>query len=210
MERCIHKYLYNYITVNDILTPLQSGFRHGDSTTNQLLHTYHTICEAVDKGKEVRAVFCDISKAFDRVWHKGLLFKLRTIGCSDSIVNWFLSYLSNRRQRVVINGQASDWASVLAGVPQGSILGPLLFLIFINDIVKHTGCSIRLFADDTNLYIIVDCPLQAGQLLNRDLNAISTWANSWLVTFNPSKTLSMLISRKRNSVFHPLYLWMEL
>ena len=87
MERCIHKYLYNYITVNDILTPLPSGFRHGDSTTNQLLHTHHTICEAVDKGKEVRAVFCDISKAFDRMWHKGLLFKLRTIGCSDSIVN---------------------------------------------------------------------------------------------------------------------------
>ena len=75
-----------------------------------------TICEAVDKDKEVRAVFCDIGKAFDRVWHKGLLFKLLTIGCSDSIqfVNWFLSYLSNRRQQVVINRQASDWASVLA------------------------------------------------------------------------------------------------
>ena len=88
MERCIHKYLYNYITVNDILTSLQSGLRHGDSTTNQLLHTYYTICEAVDTGKEVRAVFCDISKAFDRVWHKGLLFKLRTMGCSERIVNW--------------------------------------------------------------------------------------------------------------------------
>ena len=149
MERCIHKYLCNYITVNDILTPLQSDFRHGDSTTNQLLHTYHTICKAVDKGKEIRAVFCDISKAFDRVWHKGLLFKLLTIGCSDSIVNWFLSYLSNRRQRVVINGQASDWTSVLAKVPQGSILGPLLFLFIINDIVKYIGCSIRLFADNT-------------------------------------------------------------
>ena len=178
MELCIHKYLYNYITVNGILTPLQSGIRYGDSTTNQLQHTYHTICEAVDKDKELRAVFCDISKAFDRVWHKGLLFKLRTIGCSDSIVNWFLSYLSNRRQQVVINGQAFDWASVLAGVPQGSILGPLLFLFFINVIVKHIGCSIRLFDDDTSFYIIVDCPLQAGQLLNRDLNVISIWANS--------------------------------
>ena len=79
----------------------------------------------------------------------------------------------------------------------------ILFLIFINDIVKHIGCSIRLFADDTSLYIIVDCPLQAGQLLNRDLNAILLWANRWLVTFNLSKTLSMLISRKRNLVFHP-------
>ena len=131
MERCIHKYLYNYITINNILTPLQSGFRHGDSTTSALLRTYHTICEAVDKGKEVRAVYCDISKAFDRVWYKGLHFKLSTIGCSESIKNLLLSYLSNRQQRVVINGQASDWASVLAGVPQGSILGPLLFLFFL-------------------------------------------------------------------------------
>ena len=80
---------------------------------------------------------------------QGSTFKLRTIGCSDSIKNLLLSYLSNRQQRVVINGQASNWASVLAGVPQGSILGPLLFLFFffINDIVKHIGCSIRLFAD---------------------------------------------------------------
>ena len=101
----------------------------------------------------------------------------------------------------MINGQASDWASVLARGPQVSILGPLLFLIFIIDIVKHIGYSIRLFADDTSLYIIMDCSLQAGQLLNRDLNAISIWANSWLVTFNPSKTLSMLISRKRNYIY---------
>ena len=110
----------------------------------------------------------------------------------------------------MINGQASDRVSVLAGVPQGSILGPLLFLIYINDIVKHIGCSLRLFADDTSLFIIVDCPLQAGQLLNRDLNTILIWANSWLATFNHSKTLSMLISRKRKSVFDPLCLWMEL
>ena len=77
MERCIHKHLYNYVLSNHILTPLQSGFVSGDSTTFQLLHTYHMFCEAVDNGKEVRAVFCDISKAFDRVWHKGLLHKLR-------------------------------------------------------------------------------------------------------------------------------------
>ena len=131
------------MVTNQLLTPLQSGFREGDSTTNQLLNIYHTICEAVDKGKETRAVFCDISKAFDRDWHKGLLYKLRFMGCSNRIVNRFANYLSKRRQRVVINGQSSDWVYILAGVPQGSIVGPLLFLLYINDIVKHIGCSIR-------------------------------------------------------------------
>ena len=178
MERCIHKYLYNFIVSNQILTPLQSGFVPGDSTTCQLLHTYHMFCEAVDNGKEVRTVFCDISKAFDQVWHKGLLHKLRGIGCSEKVLAWFSSYLSGRKQRVVFNDKFSKWVEVLAGVPQGSILGPLLFLIFINDIVKHIGGSIRLFADDTSLYIIVDLPVDAARILNADLQTISQWANA--------------------------------
>ena len=82
LERCVHKLLYNYINEHRLLTPFQSGFVPGDATTFQLLHTYHMFCEAVDSDKEVRVVFCDISKAFDRVWHKGLLHKLRDIGCS--------------------------------------------------------------------------------------------------------------------------------
>ena len=125
-----------------------------------MIHTYHTFCEAVDNGKEIRTVFCDISKAFDRVWHRGLLYKLSGIGCSDKILSWFSSYLSGRKQRVVYNGQASDWTSVQAGVPQGSILGHILFLLYINDIVNDIGCPIRLFADDTSLYIVVDSPIQ--------------------------------------------------
>ena len=95
------------------------------------------------------------------------------IGCSDNVLKWFASYLSGRRQRVVLNGQDFDWTQVLAGVPQGSILGPLLFLLYINDIVKHIGCSIRLFADDTSLYIIVECPNAAARCLHADLQTIS-------------------------------------
>ena len=114
----------------------------------------------------------------------------------NSQTRWFSSYLTGRKQRVVINGQVSEWFSVLAGVPQGSILGPLLFLIYINDIVKNLSCSVRLFADDTSLYIIVDSPDGAAYHLNVDLNSISTWADAWLVAFNTVKKLSMLFSHK--------------
>ena len=94
MERCVRKHLYNCVIDNDLITPLQSGFKHGDSTNVQLIHTCHSFCEAGDRGKEVRAVFCDVSKAFDRVWHRGLLYKLSGIGCSNPVVKWFSSYLS--------------------------------------------------------------------------------------------------------------------
>lgn len=203
MERCVHKHMYNYVIENRLLTPYQSGFRSGDSTTFQLLHSYHIFCEAVDSGKEIRVVFCDISKAFDRVWHRGLLHKLANLGISGSLLKWFSSYLSGRRQRVVINGQTSDWAYILAGVPQGSILGPLLFLVYINDIVNGINSSIRLFADDTSLYIIVDTPQLAADSLNVDLRSISVWAGQWLVEFNPAKTISMVISKKREPETHP-------
>ena len=149
MERCVYKHLFNYIQKNQLLTPFQSSFIQGDSTTFQLLHTYHAFCEAVDAGKEVRGVFCDISKAFDRVWHSGLLYKLSKIGCSDHVIKWFSSYLSNRRQCVILSGTISEWASVYAGTLQGSILGPLLFLIFINNIVKNIKSSIHRFAENT-------------------------------------------------------------
>ena len=133
----------------------------------------------------------------------GLIYKLAGIGCSETITRWCSSYLTGRKKRVVINGQVSEWISVLAGVPQGSILGPLLFLIYINDLVKIIGCSIRLFADDTSLYIIVDSPDGTAYHLNVDFNSISTWADTWLVAFNTGKTLSMIFSRKLHRPHHP-------
>ena len=158
MERCVFKHLYNFIINNNILTKFQSGFIRGDSTTNQLLYIYNDFCKAIDEGKEVRVVFCDISKAFDRVWHRGLIHKLFNIGIRDDLLDWFKSYLMNRQQRVVLNNTNSDWRPLSAGVPQGSILGPLLFLIYINDIVNDISSQIRLFADDTSLYIISIIP----------------------------------------------------
>ena len=131
-----------------------------------------SLSKALDENKEIQIVFCDISRGFDRVWHKGLLFKLRSIGISENIIGWFKDYLSNRQQRVCIKGAPSLWKFITAGVPQGSILGQTLHLIYINDIVKDLRCNIRLFADTTRLYVIVDDQVATALELNTDLSLI--------------------------------------
>ena len=202
-ERVVFKHLYNHFHENQILTSLQSGFIPGDSTVNQLTFLYNTFSQSLDSGKEVRVVFCDVSKAFDRVWHEGLLLKLEAAGIKGSLLAWFRSYLTNRKQRVVLPGAESKWNEIRAGVPHGSILGPLLFLLFIYDIVKDIGCNIRLFADDTSLFLVVENPDTAAELLNLDLDKIMAWAKKWLVRFNPVKTEAFLASRKLNKPIHP-------
>ena len=202
-ERLVFKYLFNHLRDNNLLSSLQSGFIPGDSSVNQLTFLYNTFSKAVDSGKEVRAVFCDISKAFDRVWHAGLIHKLRAADVTGEVLAWFKNYLSNRRQRVVIPGASSDWVVIRAGVPQGSILGPLLFLLYINDIVLEIKSNIRLFADDTSLFIIVDNLAEAANILNDDLSKITRWAGMWLVSFNAAKTNSLLLTRKSYKPYHP-------
>ena len=178
----------------------------GDSTVYQLAHLYHLFSEAIDMQKMVRVVFCDISKAFDRVWHNGLIAKLAKIGITGNLLKWFENYLSNRQQRVVINGQESEWGQIKAGVPQGSVLGPLLFLVYINDLTNEVQSSeVRMFADDTILYVIVDNPADSLDSLNEDLQRVSQWASDWIVKFSPPKTKSMTITkRKLNDPIPPI------
>ena len=104
---------------------------------------------------EVRGIFLDISKAFDKVWHKGIIFKLQQNGISGKLLRVLSDFLKDRKQRVILNGQLSSWTSVNAGVPQGSILGPLLFLIYINDLADGLSSNAKLFADDTSLFSVV-------------------------------------------------------
>ena len=117
LEKIVHKHLFNFLRDNNILTTLQSGFVPGDSTVNQLVDIYSTFCHSLDQGKEVRAVFCDISKAFNRVWHRGLLYKFESAGISGSLLSWFKDNFNDRKQRVVLPGSASSWAFIKAGVP---------------------------------------------------------------------------------------------
>ena len=187
-----------------LLNPNQSGFRPSDSCINQLLAITHEIFEAFECNPplEVRTVFLDISKAFDKVWHEGLLYKLKSMGISGELYNLLENYLSGKFQRVILNGQHSSWKPILAGVPQGSILGPLLFLIYINDLPNELKSNVKLFADDTSLFTIVKDINESASILNNDLLLISKWAFNWKMLFNPDPTKpaqEVIFSKKKEN-----------
>ena len=173
-EKIIFNNLYSYLNVNNLITKNQSGFRPGDSSTNQLLYLVNEIHQAFENPKslEVRAVFLDFSKAFDKVWHDGLIFKLKQNGVSDSLVMFFQNYLNNRKQRVILNGSYSSYSTVESGLPQGSVLGPLLFLVYINDLERNIKSNIKFFADDTMFFSIVKDPGISANNLNHDLDIL--------------------------------------
>ena len=126
-ERIVFKHIYNFLHENDILYKYQSGFLPNHSTTFQLIDIYHHICQTFDSNQYSCMVFLDVSKAFDRVWHKGLIFKLKQNGIDGDLLEWISDYLSGRKQKVIIRNTSSSLMRVEAGVPQGSVLGPLLF-----------------------------------------------------------------------------------
>jgi hypothetical protein len=129
-------------------------------------------------------VFCDFSKAFDKVWHRGLLHKLKAYGINGNLFDWFHSYLNEREQRVVIKDASSSFTTILGGVPQGSVL----FIIYINDIADKLASLTRLFADDTSLNCSHSDGTEIQSIINHDLKELDEWSKRWLMTFNPDKT----------------------
>ena len=171
--------MYGFFVENELLSKHQSGFRPGDSTIYQLLAITDEIFESFENNAETRAAFLDISKAFYKVWHEGLLFKLKRSGIVGQLHALIFDFLSNRKQRVVLNGMASSWESIKSGVPQGSVLGPLLFLIYINDLTDNISSEMRLFADDSSLFIKVRNIEDTQVQRTDDLDKITNWAGQF-------------------------------
>ena len=205
-EKIIFDSMYGFLVENELISKHQSGFRPGDSTINQLLAITDEIFQSFENNAETRAAFLDISKAFDKVWHEGLLFKLKRSGITGNLHSLICDFLSDRSQRVVLNGMESTWLPIESGVPQGSVLGPLLFLVYINDLTDNISSNMRLFADDSSLFIKVrDVEESQTQLMN-DLDKITSWACQWKMEFNPDITkqaIEVIFSHKKKKITHP-------
>lgn len=208
MESIIGDQIRKHLERHQLLSDAQYGFRENRSTVDMLSYITQWWNDSLDSQQEVRIIALDIKKAFDCVWHRGLLMKLSSFGIHGDIYGWISSFLADRHQAVVLDGHTSSSKTLSAGVPQGSVLGPLLFLMYIDDLTSLVENDLHLFADDSTLHIVIknSCDRTiCAESLQRDLLTIEKWATDWCVTFNASKTEEMIISRKRNQNHPPLY-----
>ena len=183
-----------------ILTDQQHGFRKRRSCDTQLLVTHDDLVNSLDKKKPTDVVILDFTKAFDTVPHRRLLFKLKHYGVNSCLLSWLTSFLMCRTQRVVLEGEVSASVGVDSGVPQGTVLGPLLFLLYINDLPDGIRSTTRLFADDALVYRTVSSTADSD-VLQADLDHLSKWQQDWQMQFNPSKCYVMHISNSRNQLY---------
>uniref|UniRef100_A0A131YS31 Tick transposon n=1 Tax=Rhipicephalus appendiculatus TaxID=34631 RepID=A0A131YS31_RHIAP len=187
-----------FVDQNTLLYPCQHGFRTGLSTVTQLIETIHDFAAAVDISQQVDVVCVDFAKAFDKVSRVQLIFKLRNAGINELVVKWIEAYLTNRTQVVNLDGHLSDPLAVLSGVPQGSVLGPLLFLLYINDIssIAEEGVQVKLFADDCLIYATIT-KLDDQLRVQNCLQHLDNWCRKWKMAINYSKSTYTHISRRK-------------
>ena len=193
----IHRRLLSHFIDYNIISERQAAYLKGDSTIQQLLYIIHLIRSSWSRGNITQGVFLDVSAAFDKCWHNGLIAKLEQVKVEDVCLELFKSYLSDRKKVVVINDKKSDIKDIKAGVPQGSRLGPLLWILYVNDIIEDIESEILLFADDTCLFASGQDPSETAEVLNRDLAKITKWAKIWKVCFNPAKTKDIIFSNNK-------------
>lgn len=208
METIVNRRLMNYLETNEILAKMQFGFRRRLGTSDLLTLVQHKWASTLAHGGEVHAMALDIAGAFDKVSHSGLLFKAERYGICGELLTWISSYLSERHLQVVVSGQCSTPHPITAGVPQGSILGPTLFLLYVNDCEQFLPPAVDLaaYADDTNVYKCVqdkDSTASSHAELQAAVDAISNWGESWKICFEPTKSQALILSHHRPPWDHP-------
>ena len=186
MEKLVRENLMSHLVSNNIISKHQHGFVPGRSCVTQILEALDSWTSVLDEGGGVDVIYMDFQKAFDSVPHRRLLLKLEAAGIQQNVLGWVNSFLSNRKQRVVINGTFSEEADVTSGIPQGSVLGPLLFVLYINDLPNGLMSTAKLFADDTKLYNRSDT-VNGPADLQSDLDNLQDWSSKWLLKFHPQK-----------------------
>ena len=193
-----------HLECNNILHNAQHGFRKRRSCESQLIVTIQDLAHNIDTMDKTDVILLDFSKAFDKVPHKRLLYKLHHYGIRNSNLGWIQNFLVDRTQQVLLEGVTSSTFQVQSGVPQGSVLGPLLFLLFINDLPDcvSEGSTVRLFADDCAMYRDIRGEQNAIKL-QQDLEALLQWEGDWLMEFNPKKCQVLRVTNKRKCVEHP-------
>ena len=186
LERLIKDHMVDFLVKHKLLNSSQHGFLKARSCLTNMLCFLEEITKWIDVGSPVDIIYLDFQKAFDKVPHQRLLLKLKAHGIGDSITDWIEQWLTDRRQRVVVDGEVSNWKSVLSGVPQGSVLGPILFLIYINDLDVSITSNILKFADDTKLFRKFNTDGDKQHLQN-DLDRLVKWSEKWQMLFNFGK-----------------------
>ena len=203
----MHNRLESYLESHNIIFKHQFGFRKGYTTEHALMSITEQIKKNFNQKKFTCGVFVDLEKAFDTVNHEILLYKLRHHGVRGISISWFASYLQNRRQHVTLNGEISEPKPVVCGVPQGSILGPLLFLIYINDMNQSIkNSSVYHFADDTNLLHSDTNPKSLKKAVNRDLILLYEWLCANRLSLNVGKTEFMIFRPPRKKLHNRIVL----
>ncbi len=197
LEKIIRNHMIEYLCKNDLLSNYQFGFIKGRSTSLQLINILNDWTNSIENDVYTDCIYLDYQKAFDTVPHKRLMSKLTAYNCHSKVNNWIEYYLADRKQYVEINGMKSGWEKVSSGIPQGSVLGPLLFLLYINDLPDNVSSNIYMYADDTKIYREIKSD-DDSELLQQDLNKMSEWSETWLLKFHPKKCASISIGKHEN------------